>query len=267
MGTCCDHEFFCKGGKDAVEKARKAIERFKTKHAEYNGNGDCCFDHEPDITADGKELRWACYSVGLVDKLRKSLVRLTGTCVLEFHDYIGCTDGINEGWLTVYEDGQTRERHGFRADIGMRAAMAVIALSRAQDEAAFGDLIVSYRDATDDGFVWDSGMVSAEEDEEDYADNTVIEINAVIAGYIGESLSAYSQLLENLVHQKQLRRLLRSFTSTKSKMDKLQLCEPETREYVAGLVARLESLEIARVAKAPSRKRSGHIQGREAIRI
>lgn len=267
MGTCCDHEFICKGGKDAVEKARKAIERFKARHAKYNGNGDCCFDHEPKISADGTELRWACYSVGLVGKLSKSLARLTSACGLEFHHYIGCTDGTNEGWLTVYEDGQIRRRHQFGAAIGMRAAEAVVALSRAQDEAAFGDLIASYRDATDDGFVWDSGMVSAEEDEEDDGNNAGLEINAVIAGYIGESLSAYSQLLESLAHQKQLRRLLRSFNSTKSWMDKLQLCEPETREYVAGLVARLERLEIARVAIAPSRKRAGHVQGREAIRI
>lgn len=270
MGTCCDYEFMCKGGKDAVEKARKAIERFRAKHAEYNGNGDCCFEHEPEISGKGTKLRWACYSVGLVDKLRKSLARLTETCDLEFHDYIGCTDGTNEGWLTVYEDGQIRERHEFGADIGMRAALAVVALSRGQDDAAFADLIASYRDATDDGFVWESGVVSAEDnedDEEDDGDNTGLEINAVIAGYIGESLSAYSQLLESLVHQKKLRKLLRSFNSTKSWMDKLQLCEPETREYVAGLIARVESLEIARVAKAPSRNRAGHVQGRESIRI
>lgn len=272
MGTCCDHEFICKGGKDAVEKARKAIEKFKAKHAEYNGNGDCCFDHEPEISAAGTKLRWACYSVGLIDKLRTSLVRLTGSCGLEYHDYIGCTDGTNEGWLTVYEDGKIRERHEFGADVGIRAALAVVALSRGQDDAAFADLIASYRDATDDGFVWESEVVSAEddeddEDEEDDGDNTGLEINAVIAGYIGESLSAYTQLFASPVHQKKLRKLLRSFTSTKSWMDKLQLCEPETREYVAGLVARLEGLEIAGVAKAPSRNRAGHVQGREAIRI
>lgn len=266
MGTCCDYEFMCKGGKDAVEKARKAIERFRAKHAEYNGNGDCCFDHEPQISADGTELRWACYSVGFVDKLRKSLFRLTGTCGLEFHDYIGCTDGTNEGWLTVYEDAEIRERHKFGAAIGMRAAEAVVALCRAQNDAAFADLIASYRDATDDGFVWEGGYESAD-DEEDDGDNTGLEINAVIAGYIGESLSVYAQLIENLGHQKKLRKLLRSFTSTKFWMDKLLLCQPETREHVAGLVARLERLEIASVAKTPSSKRAGIVQGREAIRI
>jgi hypothetical protein len=270
MGTCCDYEFMCKGSKDAIEKTRNAIERFRAKHAEYNGNGDCCFEHEPEISAKGAELRWACYSVGLVDKLRKSLARLTGKCDLEFHDYIGCTDGTNEGWLTVYEDGQIRERHEFGADIGMRAALAVVALSRGKDDAAFAALIASYRDATDDGFVSESGVVSAEddeEDEEDDGDNTGLEISAVIAGFIGESLSVYSQLLENLVHQKKLLKLLRSFASTKAWMDKLQLCETGTREYVAGLVARVESLEIAFVAKAPNRKRAGHVQGRKAIRI
>lgn len=267
MGTCCDYEFMCKGGKDAVEKARKAIERFRAKHAEYNGNGDCCFDHELEISAAGTKLRWACYSVGFVDKLRKSLFRLTGTCGLEFHDYIGCTDGTNEGWLTVYADMEIRERHKFGAAIGMRAAEAVVALSRAQNDAPFAELIASYRDATDDGFVWESEVVSAEDDEEDDGDYTGLEIHAAIAGYIGESLSAYPQFLANRAHQKELLVLLRFFITTRAWVDKFRLCEPETRQHITGLIARLESLEIAQVAKTPSRKRAGHVQGREAIRI
>jgi hypothetical protein len=275
MGTCCDYEFMCKGGKDAVEKARKAIERFKAKHAEYNGNGDCCFEHEPEISAKGTELRWACYSVGLVDKLRKSLARLTEKCDLEFHDYIGCTDGTNEGWLTVYEDGQIRERHEFGADIGMRAALAVVALSRGQDDAAFADLIASYRDATEGNILVEANgglMLAAEDEDEDEEYERCVygpeyEQDGVIAGYIGESLSAYPQFLANNIHQKKLLRLLRAFITTRAWVDKFRLCEPETRQHLTGLIARLESLEIARVAKAPSRKRSGHVQGREAVRI
>ena len=269
MGTCCDHEFICKGGKDAVEKARKAIERFKARHAKYNGNGDCCFDHEPEISMEGTKLLWACYSVGLVGKLSKSLARLTSACGLEFHHYIGCTDGTNEGWLTVYEDGQIRRRHQFGAAIGMRAAEAVVALSRAQDEAAFADLIASYRDATEGNILVETHQELMLEDEkyERCVYGVEYERDGVIAGYIGESLSAYPQFLANNIHQKKLLRLLRAFITTRAWVDKFRLCEPETREHLAGLVARLESLEIAGVAKAPSRKRAGHVQGREAIRI
>lgn len=271
MGTCCDHEFICKGGKDAVVKARKAIERFKAKHAEYSGNGDCCFDHVPEISAAGSKLRWACYSVGLVDKVRTSLVRLTKASDLEFHDYIGCTDGTNEGWLTVYEDGKIRERHEFRADISMRVALAVVALSRAQDDAAFADLIGSYRDATDGNILVEANgglMLAAEDAEYERCVHGVeYERDGVIAGYVDESLSAYPQFLANRAHQKELLGLLRFFITTKAWVDKLRLCEPETREHIAGLVARLERLEIARVAMAPSRKRAGRVQGREAIRI
>jgi hypothetical protein len=269
MGTCCDHEFICKGGKDAVEKARRAIERFRAKHAEYNGNGDCCFEHEPEISAKGTDLRWACYSVGLVDKLRKSLARLTGTSDLEFHDYIGCTDGTNEGWLTVYEDGQIRERHEFGADIGMRAAMAVVVLIHAQDDSAFADLIASYQDATDGYILVEPHKKLMLEDEqyERCVYGVEYERDGVIAGYISESLSAYPQFLANRAHQKELLVLLRFFITTRAWVDKFRLCEPETRQQVAGLIARLESLEIAGVAKAPSRNRSGQVQGREAIRI
>ena len=269
MGTCCDHEFMCKGGKDAVEKARKAIERFKAKHAEYSGNGDCCFDHEPEISTDGTELRWACYSVGLVDKLIKSLARLTKESDLEFHHYLGCTDGTNEGWLTVYEDGQIRERHEFRADISLRAALAVVALIRGLNDAAFADLIASYRDATDGDILVEAndGLMLEDEQYVRCVYGVEYERDGVIAGYIGESLSAHSQLLSNATHQKELLGLLRAFITTKAWVDKFRLCEPETREYVAGLVVRLERLEIARVAKAPSRKRAGQVQGREAIRI
>ncbi|OYU45639.1 MAG: hypothetical protein CFE44_06415 [Burkholderiales bacterium PBB4] len=269
MGTCCDHEFICKGGKDAVEKARKAIERFKAKHAEYSGNGDCCFDHVPEISAAGSKLRWACYSVGLVDKVRTSLVRLTKASDLEFHDYIGCTDGTNEGWLTVYEDGQIRERHEFGADIGMRAASSVAALIRGLNDAAFADLIASYRDATEGNILVETHQELMLEDEkyERCVYGVEYERDGVIAGYIGESLSAYPQFLANNIHQKKLLRLLRAFITTRAWVDKFRLCEPETREHLAGLVARLESLEIAGVAKAPSRKRAGHVQGREANRI
>lgn len=269
MGTCCDHEFICKGGKDAVEKARKAIERFKAKHAKYSGNGDCCFDRVPKISADGTELRWACYSVGLVDKLIKSLARLTKEIDLEFHHYLGCTDGTNEGWLTVYEDGKIRERHEFRADISMRAALAVVALSRGQNDAAFEDLIASYRDATYGNILVKTHEELMLEDEkyERCVYGVEYERDGVIAGYIGESLSAYPQFLANRAHQKELLGLLRFFITTRAWVDKFRLCELETPQHIAGLIARVESLEIAQVAKAPSRKRAGHVQGREAIRI
>jgi len=269
MGTCCDYEFMCKGGKDAVEKARKVIERFKARHAAYNGNGDCCFDHEPEISTDGTELRWACYSVGLVDKLIKSLARLTKESDMEFHHYLGCTDGTNEGWLTVYEDGQIRERHEFRADISMRAALAVVALSRGQNDAAFSDLIASYQDATEGNILVEphQELILVDEEYERCVYGVEFEQDGVIAGYIGESLSAYPQFLANNIHQKKLLRLLRAFITTMAWVDKFRLCEPETRQHITGLIARLESLEIAHVAKAPSRKRAGHVQGREAIRI
>lgn len=269
MGLCCDHEFMGKGGKDAVEKARKTIERFKAKHAKYSGNGDCGFDRVPKISADGTEVLWVCYSVRLVDKLIKSLARLTKETDLEFHHYLGCTDGMNDGWLTVYEDGRIRERHVFGADIGMRAASSVVALRHRLNDEAFEDLIYIYRLATFGNIHVETHLELMLEDEkyERWVYGAEYERDGVIAAYIGEFLSAYPQFLANPAHQKELLGLRRCFITTRAWLDKFRLCEPETRQHITGLIARLESLEIAQVVKSPSRKRAGHVQGRSAIRI
>jgi len=269
MRSCCDHEIFFKGGKDSVEKSRKAIERFKAKHAKYSGNGDCCFDRVPEISADGAAMRWVCYSVGLVDKLIKSLARLTKESDLEFHHYLGCTDGMNDGWLTVYEDGRIRERHVFGADIGMRAASSVVALSHRLNDAAFEDLIDSYRVANFGNICVEAHqeLILVDEKYERCVYGVEYERDGVIAGYIGEFLSAYPQFLANRAHQKELLGLRRYFITTRAWLDKFRLCEPETRQHITGLIARVESLEIAQVAKAPSRKRAGRVQVREAVRI
>lgn len=268
MGTFIDHEYFCKGDKASVEKARKSIERFRMKNAKYSCNGNCDFSALPEVAADGMSLHYACYSTRGFDELFKSLGRLAKPGGLSLVHYIGCTDGTNTGLLCEIADGQFKAPHQFSADIGLRAAMAVVALMQGRDDAAFSALIERYSDSTHGGFIgegWEAAL--ADEDFEDDGDNAVLETNGVIAGFIGKSLSTYPELLASARIQKTLLKLRRSFAHTKGWMSKLALCEPSTNQRVDGLIACLESLEIGLAAKAPIRKSARRGEAREAVRI
>lgn len=268
MGTFIDCEYFCKGDKASVEKARKCIERFQNANAAYSGNGNCDFSAPPDVAADGMSLKYGCYTTGSMEALDSSLIRLTKSGGMVLFNYEGCTDGTNFGELVSFEHGKLSVRHCFNADIGLRASMAIAELAKGKDEAAFASLVESYSDSTGGGFIgerWEADL--ADEDFEDDGDNSEMEKNGLIAGLIGAALATYPELLASPRINKALLRLSRSFVYTKGWMSKFELCEPSINQSVDGLIARLESLEIGKVAKAPTRKSARRGGARESVRI
>lgn len=268
MGTFIDCKYFCKGDKATVEKARKCIERFQKKNAAYSGNGNCDFTAPPDVTDGGTLLEYGCYTTGSMESLDSSLIRLTKSGAMVLFNYEGCTDGTNKGDLFLIAHGKVGARHGFDADIGIRAASAMVMLMHEQDDVAFSVLLECYSDSTHGGFIgegWEADL--ADEDFEDDGDNAVWATNGLIAGFIGKSLATYPELLGSARNQKALLKLRRSFVHTKGWMSKLGLCEPCVNQGVDKLIACLESLEIGLAAKAPTRKSARRGSAREAVRI
>lgn len=268
MGTFIDHAYFCKGDKASVEKARKCIEGFQDTNAAYSGNGNCDYRAPPKIAADGMSLKYGFYSTADVDSLHKSLARLTQSGAMELFHYEGCTDGTNEGELCRIEHGKCTGRHRFDADIGLRASMAIAKLDQGEDEAAFADLIESYRALTNGGVVHgDPEKDLADESFDARYFGTDIETEGLIADHIGASLTTYPELLDSLAVKTALVGLRRSFIQTKGLMSKLGGFDPSSHQCVDELIARLESLEICKSVKAQSRGTTRAGADRTKVRI
>lgn len=268
MGTFIDHAYFCKGDKASVEKARKCIERFQDTNAAYSGNGNCDYRTPPKIAADGLSLKYGFYSTADVDSLHKSLAQLTKSGAMELFHYEGCTDGTNEGELRRIEHGKCTGSDRFDADIGLRASMAIAELDQGEDEAAFADLLESYRALTNGGVVsGDADKDLADESFDARYFGTDIGTVGVIAGHVGASLSTYPELLDSLAVRTALVGLRRSFIQTKAWMSKLGGIDPSSHENVDGLIARLEGFEIGQAAKAPTRKPGRSGAARAKVRV
>ena len=268
MGTFIDHEYFCKGDKASVAKARECIERFQDTNAAYSGNGNCNYRAPPKVAADGMSLKYGFYSTANVDALHVSLARLTKSGAMVLFHYEGCTDGTNEGELCRIEHGKCTGRHRFDADIGLRASMAIAKFDQGEDEAAFADLIESYRALTNGGVVHgDPEKDLADESFDARYFGTDIVTEGVIADHIGAALTTYPELLDSLAVRTALVGLRRSFIQTKGLMSKLGGFDPSSHENVDGLIARLEGFEIGLAAKAPTRKPGRSGAARAKVRV
>lgn len=268
MGTFIDHEYFCKGDKASVAKARKCIERFQDTNAAYSGNGNCDYRAPPKVAADGMSLKYGFYSTADVDELHKSLARLTKSGALALFRYEGCTDGTNEGELCRIEHGKCTGRHRFDADIGLRASMAIAELDQGEDEAAFADLIESYRALTNGGVI--HGDPEKDLDDESFDARyfgTEIVTEGVIADHIGAALATYPELLNSLAVRTALVGLRRCFIQTKGWMSKLGGFDPSSHQCVDELIARLECLELDAVIKASKGKTARARLAQAAVRI
>lgn len=265
MGTFTDHECLCQGDKESVEKARKVIERFQLKNAQYSGNGNCDFSLEPVITEDGKSLSWGCYTTGELGDLSASLKRLSKSGDMECFHYVGCTDGCNEGELLTLAEGKVAERLRQSADVGLRASRANARLASGVSVEALGTLIDVYKHVTEDGRYFE--LEGDYEEDDDDGDWTELERAVVLAGCIGKSLRAYPELLSSQDCHAHLVRLLPSFVHMDKWASQAGVGDASLNKFIPDLIARLEGISIAAAVKTPNAKAPGRVHSREAKRI
>ncbi len=236
MGTIVDYAYRFDGSPKAIASARAAIAAIQAKYAEVSCNGCCYFDKRPKRLKDGA-LSWACYATGGMDDFEASVAVLTRNSDLRCHAYWGCTDGESASALSLIERGERRKLGGWRADIGIEAALAIEQLSVKADVDALLALVDALRGATNDGW-----------DEDDYP---WLLKAALVGAVISMQLSKHQELIDDARVAKALLRIKNALADARDDLNEFRAGSAAHRAEVDKLLSTIEGLEIAQAVPAP----------------
>lgn len=176
MSTIVDFLYCFEGSPEQIAVARSAIEKFQIANAKYSGNGVCDFSYDPSLDDSGA-LTWHCYAKGELKDFDAAIQQLTHDGGLRVWAYWGTTDGFYESGLNLLQNGTLTQVASWDAEIGIKAAIAMVRLAQNPNAADLLVLTKRFDTALSDGW-----------DEDDYpwliaAEVMGQEINAILTSH------------------------------------------------------------------------------------
>lgn len=229
MSTYFDSAYLAQGAPSEVETVRAAILELQEQY-----KGDHSMTQKPSIDK-GVSLEWYCYSNGDMDDFTDQLAELTRSNGLRIWAYEGCTDGCCAGGLGVLEKGAQKIIGQWKADIGLRAAVAAVQLTTAPNADAALVIACRIKIALGDGW-----------DDDDWAHLRAGGVSAVI---LAKALSKSPSLLYSKPLADMLQEISAGLNDIRRDAAGYGALEKGSLGKIDGLLALIESLEISKATK------------------
>ncbi len=241
MSTYVDFSYRFEGKPADIAFARSVIADIRAEYEDWEG-----LEYEPVIGKDGS-LAWSGCGKFDLQPFDRKFASLTRGSAMKVWAYVGCTDGCCEGQLQFFEKGSFRVVEQWKADIGLRSAMAAVQLSSEADIDAALVLIDRVAIADDDGW-----------DEYDWSH---LRAGGVCSVLLANALFKHPELLQSSKVADALKGVAKGMVDINKHLRKYKAMKKADINLIDELLAVSEGLEISIVVK------SGQTAKRNAVRV